>query len=85
MSPGAALIQQEGCLSCHSLGDQGESVGPRFEWIGARRNAVWIANYIQDPQKFAEGTAMPAFDQLSPSQREAIGEFITALPGSREK
>jgi nitric oxide reductase subunit C len=84
MSPGAALIQQEGCLTCHSLGQKGESIGPRLEWIGAKHNAVWIANYIQDPQKIAAGVSMPAFDHLSQTQREAIGEFITSLPLIRE-
>lgn len=79
MSPGAALIQQESCLTCHSLADQGESVGPRLEWIGAKRDATWIANYIEDPQKLSPGTTMPASDQLTANQRQAIGEFITAL------
>ena len=30
LSPGAALIRQEGCLACHALGDEGESIGQRF-------------------------------------------------------
>ncbi len=79
MSPGAALIQQEGCLACHSLGDQGESIGPRFEWIGAKHNASWIAEYIADPEKLSPGTTMSSFSHLSAGQRQMIGEFITAL------
>lgn len=85
MSPGAALIQQEQCLSCHALGEQGESIGPRMEWIGARHNATWIADYLQDPQKASPGSAMPASDQLSQGQRQAIGEFIVALSAGEEK
>ncbi|HVN33194.1 MAG TPA: c-type cytochrome [Thermoanaerobaculaceae bacterium] len=81
MSPAAALIQQESCLSCHALGDRGESKGPRLEWIGARRGADYIAQYLADPEKVAPGAEMPAFDHLSQGQREMIGEFIVALAG----
>ena len=28
------------CLTCHTLGTQGESKGPRLEWIGARRSTA---------------------------------------------
>jgi nitric oxide reductase subunit C len=81
MSPAAALVQQENCLSCHALGDRGESKGPRLEWIGSRRGADYIAQYLADPEKMAPGAEMPAFDHLSPGQREMIGEFIVALAG----
>jgi len=79
MSPAAALIQQEGCLACHSIGDQGENTAPRFEWIGGRHDVAWIADYIADPAKLAPGTKMARFDHLSQGQREMIGEFITSL------
>jgi len=83
LSPGAALIQQENCLVCHTLGSQGESRGPRLEWIGGRRNASWIAGYLADPQKLAPGSPMPDFAHLTPGQRQMIGEFITAAAAGR--
>ena len=83
LSPSAALIQQENCLACHTLGGQGESKGPRFEWIGARRNAAWIADYMADPQKFMPGSQMPGYTDLTPGQRQMIGEFITAVATGR--
>ncbi len=79
LSPAAALIQQENCLACHTLAGSGESKGPRFEWIGARRDAAYIARYLADPEKVAPGAQMPAFDSLSQGQREMIGEFIVSL------
>ena len=85
MSPGAALIQQEGCLACHSLGEQGENMGPRFEWVGGRRNASWIADYIADPQKQSPGTKMPSFNNLTQGQRQMIGEFVTALAAQERR
>ena len=85
LSPAAALIEQEGCLTCHSLGDRGERRGPRLESIGADRDAQWIANYIAAPETFAPGAAMPAFDALSGGQRQMIGEFIVGLAANRER
>ena len=79
MSPGAALVRQENCLQCHEVGGQGESKGPRLEWIGGRRDAAWIADYLEDPKKLAPGSEMPEYNHLSPAQRQMIGEFIAAL------
>jgi len=83
LSPAAALIEQEDCLSCHALGDRGERLGQRLEWIGARRDAAWIAAYLADPEGSAPGTQMPAFDHLSPGQRRMIGEFLVSLASRR--
>lgn len=79
LSPGAALVNQEDCLSCHALGDRGERKGPRLEWIAARRSAVWIADYLEDPEKVAPDAEMPAFDHLSRAQRLMVGEFVASL------
>lgn len=79
LSPAAALIEQENCLTCHSLGNRGENVGPRLEWIGGRRDPAWIAEYLADPQKLAPDTQMPDFAKLSQGQRLMIGEFICSL------
>jgi nitric oxide reductase subunit C len=83
MTPAAALVQQESCLSCHTLGEKGGHKGPRFEWIGSRRSAEWIANYLADPEKMAPGAEMPAFDDLSLGQREMLGEFIVSLAATQ--
>jgi len=79
LSPAAALMQQENCLSCHGLADRGERKGPRLEWIGMRRSVAWIADYLADPAKVAPGAEMPAYGHLSAGQREMLGEFIVAL------
>jgi nitric oxide reductase subunit C len=83
MSPAAALVNQENCLSCHALGGGGGSEGPRLEWIGARRDADWVARYLADPQAVAPGSRMPAFPHLSEGQRRMIGEFVVSLAADR--
>jgi len=83
LSPGAALVEQENCLTCHSVGGKGESKGPRLEWIAASRDSAWIAEYLADPQKLAPGSEMPDYKHLSPGQRQMIGEFIAAIAAGR--
>jgi len=83
MSPAAALVSQENCLACHSLGGQGGSVGPRLEWIGGRRDADWVARYLANPGAVSPGSRMPAFDHLSEGQRQMIGEFVVSLAADR--
>jgi nitric oxide reductase subunit C len=79
LSPGAALVSQEDCLTCHALGDRGETRGARLEWIAARRDARWIADYLRDPESVAPGVEMPAYDHLSQEHRQMIGEFVASL------
>lgn len=76
LTPAAALIQQEDCMSCHRLGDGGGDSGPRLEWIGARHDAAWIADYLAAPPAGAE---MEAFDHLSADQRRMIGDYLISL------
>jgi nitric oxide reductase subunit C len=83
MTPAAALVSQENCLACHSLGGEGGDVGPRLEWIGGRRDADWIARYLANPQAISPGTRMPAFSQLSDGQRLMIGQFLVSLAADR--
>ncbi|MGC8916701.1 MAG: c-type cytochrome [Thermoanaerobaculum sp.] len=82
LSPGAALVKQEECLACHSLGEAGGKKGPRLEWIGARRSADSIARYLENPEAMAPGAAMPAYDHLSPEQRQLVADFIVSLAAS---
>jgi nitric oxide reductase subunit C len=76
LTPAAALIQQEDCMTCHRLGSKGGTAGPRLEWIGAKRDAEWIARFLADPP---EDISMPSYAHLSFDQRMMIGEFLVSL------
>jgi nitric oxide reductase subunit C len=83
LSPAAALVKQESCLECHALGGAGGNQGPRFEWIGGRRDAEWVARYIANPDAVSKGSRMPAYTNLSDAQRLMIGEFVVSLAADR--
>ncbi len=79
LSPGAALVKEGGCLACHTMGDEGGRIGPRLEWIGERRDARWIADYLENPDSMAKGVEMPAYGHLDEGQRMMIGAFVVSL------
>jgi nitric oxide reductase subunit C len=83
MTPAAALVHQEKCLSCHSIGSTGGNAGPRLEWIGGRRDAEWVARYLADPDAASKGSRMPAYPNLTEGQRQMIGEFVVSLAAER--
>jgi len=78
LSPGAALVNQEGCLACHSLRGSGGTAASRLEYIGSHRDAGWIADYLENPAAFAQDTGMPAYPHLQKDQRILMGDFIVA-------
>jgi nitric oxide reductase subunit C len=85
LSPAAALVEQEDCLGCHTLGNAGAREAPRLEWIGSRRSAPWIADYLASPTTLDPGSSMPAFDHLTSEQRASIGQLVVAVAARREE
>jgi nitric oxide reductase subunit C len=83
MSPAAALVQQESCLTCHSLAGTGGDSAPRLEWIGGRRDAEFVARYLANPEAVTKGSRMPAYPNLTEGQRNMIGEFVVSLAADR--
>jgi nitric oxide reductase subunit C len=83
LSPAAALVNQESCLACHSIGGKGGESAPRLEWIGGRRDPSFIARYLADPEAMSRGSRMPPFPSLSEEQRLMIGEFVVSLAAHR--
>lgn len=81
-----ALMENNLCLSCHTLDDRGVELGPSFNGIGARVDADYIRRSILDPNAgAAEGYeellgAMPANfgQQFSAAQLEALVAFLAA-------
>ena len=43
------LMRELGCFACHQLGDEGNTIGPPFTDVGARRDAGYIRESILDP------------------------------------
>jgi putative heme-binding domain-containing protein len=51
ISKASRLIQQNGCLSCHRMGDAGSYVGPALDAVGASRTPGQLHASLQSPKK----------------------------------
>ena len=51
ISKATRLIQQNGCLSCHRLGDTGSYLGPDLDSVGAHRTPEQLRASLQSPKK----------------------------------
>jgi mono/diheme cytochrome c family protein len=82
----AALMNELGCLVCHTFGDQGVAVGPSLGDVGTRRDRDYIRESILRPGADASpgyealAALMPADfgARMSAAQLEALVEFLAA-------
>lgn len=51
--PQGKQVYQENCVACHTLGD-GDQIGPDLEGVANRRDAAWIARWIDRPRQMVE-------------------------------
>lgn len=69
-----ALMQDNLCYNCHTLGDRGVALGPPLDEIGARRSADYIRRSIVEPNaEVAEGYENLA-GTMPPNLADMLGE-----------
>jgi len=81
-----AIVQAAGCLACHKLDGQGQTIAPDLTHVGSRRDAESIRKKILDPMSsVAKGYEklagiMPKMfgTMMNASQLEALAQFLAA-------
>lgn len=56
---GEHVFQNKNCSGCHSILGSGGTRAPDLTKVIARRDPVWLARWLADPQAVKPGTAMP--------------------------
>jgi cytochrome c2 len=56
---GEHVFQNKNCVSCHSILGGGGTSAPDLTKVVERRDPVWLARWLADPQAVKPGTAMP--------------------------
>ena len=77
--PRGDLIFAENCLKCHTVGGKGSTVGPDLSKIGSRRSGEYLEQVIREPSAVFPGTVMPAAENLSVEQVEALVDYLLTL------
>jgi quinol---cytochrome c reductase cytochrome c subunit, bacillus type len=77
LEKGQKVLASSGCLGCHKIGDNGNSLGPNLTEIGDKLGKDAIARTLQNPPSF-----MPAFTKLkqnSPEQFDQLVRYVASL------
>jgi menaquinol-cytochrome c reductase cytochrome b/c subunit len=74
LEAGAQVVAQEGCLGCHKIGENGNTLAPELTEIGAKLPASAIERTIEIGPSF-----MPEYDLPEDKKRELV-EFLASLP-----
>lgn len=81
-----AIIQAAGCLACHKLDGQGQTIAPDLTHVGSRRDAESIRKKILDPmssiakgyEKLAGIMPKTFGTMMNAAQLEALAQFLAA-------
>ena len=69
------LRRQLPCLGCHTLEGNGGTLGPELATVRDRRDPVYIARMIRDPQGTVAGTRMP-HTPMPPAWRALVVTYL---------
>lgn len=82
---GETLLNEVGCLGCHSLepkdNDNGPIQGPNLTEVGEKTNATWLFNWLKDPQQYNPETNMPNL-RLTDDEALDIAAYLVSLKGN---
>lgn len=53
------IVVRSSCLTCHTIGEKGGTVGPILDRVANRRSGSWLRNWLKNPGRVKPGTAMP--------------------------
>ena len=78
---GEALYMANGCAACHAIDGAGGAIGPDLSGEGARHDAAWLIQFLQNPAVVVPGTKMPAHP-LPPADAQAVADYLASTKGA---
>jgi ubiquinol-cytochrome c reductase cytochrome b subunit len=75
---GVAYFREENCISCHAIGDRGDTVGPDLTRITIHKDAAWMIQHFKRPSAMRPGSSMPPI-QLNDQQLNSLAAFLLKL------
>jgi mono/diheme cytochrome c family protein len=75
---GGSLLEQKGCLLCHTLRGRGGKLGPDLTHVASRRNADWLFQHFKNPRRLVPGSSMPDL-HLSDTEANELTRYVLSL------
>jgi len=72
------IVRKYQCVTCHTITDQGGTVGPVLNLVGLRRSEDWLRRWLADPNAVKPGTKMPKFPFLE-GELEATAGYLSRM------
>ncbi len=80
VTAGQSVYGKNGCKGCHQLNGQGGFSGPSLNGVGSRHaDLKWQLEHLKSPSRVVPGSAMPAYDELSARDAQALSIFLLSL------
>ena len=79
MEKGQEVMASSGCLGCHKVGENGNTLGPNLTEVGSRLGKDAIARTLVNPTP-----PMPSYAQLQkdqPDQFNQLVQYVASLRG----
>jgi hypothetical protein len=71
---GKEVVAQQGCLGCHKIGENGNTLAPELTEIGAKIPRAAIVRSLEAGPSF-----MPSFSNLPPKKVNDLADFLASL------
>lgn len=79
---GSRLVQSQGCLACHRIGQIGGMVGPDLSAEGLKgRSREWLSDQLQNPKAHNPSSVMPPVT-LNKEMLEQVIDYLLSLKGT---
>ncbi|RMD96773.1 MAG: hypothetical protein D6814_10785, partial [Calditrichaeota bacterium] len=57
----SSIVQKKNCITCHTIGKSGGTVGPILNQVANRRTEAWLRKWLKNPNSLKPSTKMPNF------------------------
>lgn len=68
------------CITCHSLGGAGGTVGPALDGVGSKYDADYLTRWLKDPLSVKADSKMPKL----PLAEEQVAQLVTFLSSQKK-
>ncbi len=81
---GKQLVNELGCLGCHTINNDGNGFAPDLSDIGNKVNSGWRYNFLKKPKFYQPKTTMPNIP-MSDEETQSITTYLMSLKKDKKE